>query len=177
MISYIIDGHNFIYEVPVYLELLDRNYVECQKTLYRQLQDYTQTRKVVVTLLFDGNPSWDPPKDDDNLEVCFSGNNREADDLIISLAEKWKKRSIIVVTRDHAIRNAVIAAGCQTMMPADFHELISTKKSSRPIKIGIKNKHTLSPEEVREWKEMMESELTKKKRRADNLDHESSKQN
>jgi len=50
------------------------------------------------------------------------------------------------------------------MMPTDFHELISTKKSSRPIKIGFKNKHTLSPKEVREWKKMMESELTKKKK-------------
>jgi predicted RNA-binding protein with PIN domain len=165
MISYIIDGHNFIHEVPVYLELLDRNYVECQKTLYRQLQDYTQTRKVVVTLLFDGNPSWDPPKDDDNLEVCFSGNNREADDLIISLAEKWKKRSIIVVTRDNGIRNAVTAAGCQTMLPADFHELIKTKHRHPSTHSQIKSKSSLTPKEVKEWKELMQDELVRRQKK------------
>ena len=49
MIRYIVDGHNFIHEVPVYLELLDRNYVECQKTLFRQIQDYTDSKKVAIT--------------------------------------------------------------------------------------------------------------------------------
>ena len=169
MIRYIVDGHNFIHEVPVYLELLDRNYVECQKTLFRQFQDYTDSKKVAITLIFDGNPPWNPPDESDRLEICFSGSHDEADNLIISLAEKWQRKSIIVVTRDHGIRNAVTAAGCQTMMPTNFYELIRTKKSNRPFSGGIKNKHTLTPEEVREWKELMQSELTKRKTRLNNF--------
>lgn len=167
MIRYIVDGHNFIHEVPVYLELLDRNYVECQKALYRQLQDYTDTRKVAVTLVFDGNPPWDPPENNLRLEVLFSGSEREADELIISLAKEWKKRSLIVVTRDHAIRNAVNAAGCQTMLPADFHEIIKVKHRTPSTHIQIKNKSSLSPEEVREWKKLMQDELAKRRKDED----------
>jgi hypothetical protein len=55
------------------------------------------------------------------------------------------------------------------MMPTDFYELIRTKKSNRPFSGGIKNKHTLTPEEVREWKELMQSELTKRKTRLNNF--------
>ncbi|MFQ6608669.1 MAG: NYN domain-containing protein [Fidelibacterota bacterium] len=164
MISYIIDGHNFIHEIPVYLELLDRNYVECQKKLFQQLQTYTETRKVFISLVFDGNQPWEPSTYSTRLKIHFSGSNREADDVIIALAKKWGNRNVFVVTRDRALHQAVVAVGCRVMLPVDFYNLINTKNRKTSSWRRFRDRYSLTPEEVKEWKALMKVELAKRQK-------------
>ena len=130
MIRYIIDGHNTIHSIPPYLEILDRDYPSCLKRVITDCADYCDSRNVKIVLVFDGNPPFEIPKSHGNLEVVFSGSNRDADTVI---AEKsLPEKSNIVVTNDGGLKHLITASGCRCMQPEKFYELYaSSKKNSR----------------------------------------------
>ena len=165
MIRYLIDGHNAIHQIKRYLDLLDRDYVLCQKTFYRDLVIYADTRIVKIVLIFDGNPPWNPPKGNKEVMVKFSGSDRDADSLIKTLAGKWKGRQTVVVTADRSILREVIAIGCQSLSPKKFDSLINRKKSkvSHNRQTNNEKPDFLTESEVQWWKREMKQALAKKK--------------
>lgn len=165
MIRYLIDGHNAIHQIKRYLDLLDRDYVLCQKTFYKDLVIYADTRNVKIVLIFDGNPPWNPPNGNNKVMVKFSGSDRDADSLIKNLAGKWTGRQTVVVTADRSIIREVIAMGCQSLSPKKFDSLIKRKKPwvSRNRQTDDEKPGFLTESEVQWWKKEMKQALSRKK--------------
>ena len=167
MIRYIIDGHNFIHKIPGYLKLLDRDYIQCLKTLYSDLLNYVTSRHITIVLVLDGNSPWDPPDRCPNLTVEYSGSHRSADSKIIDLAKKWSGRQTVVVSDDKLILRSVVALGCRTISPLEFNRLVNYPDRTKRVKIsGQREKfHGLTQTEVRWWKKEMERALAEKKKK------------
>ena len=162
MIRYLIDGHNTIHSIPRYLEILDRDYPSCLKRVITDCADYCDSRNVKIVLVFDGNPPFEIPKSHGNLEVVFSGSNRDADTVI---AEKsLPEKSNIVVTNDGGLKHLITASGCRYMQPEKFYELSasSKKKNLQGSSQSGKNR-SLTPQEMAWWKREMKEALEKKK--------------
>ena len=162
MIRYIIDGHNTIHSIPHYLEILDRDYPSCLKRVITDCADYCDSRNVKIVLVFDGNPPFEIPKSHGNLEVVFSGSNRDADTVIAEKALPAK--SNIVVTNDGGLKRLITASSCRYMQPEKFYELyISSKKRNRRGSSQSGKDRGLTPQEVAWWKREMNEALEKKK--------------
>ena len=162
MIRYIIDGHNTIHSIPHYLEILDRDYPSCLKRVITDCADYCDSRNVKIVLVFDGNPPFEIPKSHGNLEVVFSGSNRDADTVIAEKA--LPEKSNIVVTNDGGLKHLITASGCRYMQPEKFYELYtSSKKKSRRGNSQSGKDRGLTPQEVAWWKREMKEALEKKK--------------
>ena len=162
MIRYLIDGHNTIHSIPPYLEILDRDYPSCLKRVITDCAHYCDSRNVKIVLVFDGNPPFEIPKSHGNLEVVFSGSNRDADTVI---AEKsLPEKSNIVVTNDGGLKRLITASGCRYMQPEKFYELYasSKKKNLQGSSQSGKNR-SLTPQEMAWWKREMKEALEKKK--------------
>ena len=162
MIRYLIDGHNTIHSIPRYLEILDRDYPSCLKRVITDFADYCDSRNVNIVLVFDGNPPFEIPKSHGNLEVVFSGSNRDADTVI---AEKsLPEKSNIVVTNDGGLKRLITASGCRYMQPKKFYELYASSKKKRRRGSSQSGKdRSLTPQEVAWWKREMSEALEKKK--------------
>ena len=162
MIRYLIDGHNTIHSIPRYLEILDRDYPSCLKRVITDCADYCDSRNVKIVLVFDGNPPFEIPKSHGNLEVVFSGSNRDADTVIAEKA--LPEKSNIVVTNDGGLKRLITASGCRYMQPEKFYELYtSSKKKSRRGSSQSGKERGLTPQEVAWWKREMNEALEKKK--------------
>lgn len=165
MIRYIIDGHNFVHTIPRYLTLLDRDYPACLEQVYSDISVYCDTKKVEVFLVFDGNPPWEPPRGPERMRLKFSGEQRDADSIIVEQSAKWRGRQTIVVTADGTVRREVGSLGCQVKSPQEFDRLLKGKTTAgRGESLSQRGKdRSLSQTEVAWWCNEMERELLKKK--------------
>ncbi|MBH30675.1 MAG: hypothetical protein CMG71_01635 [Candidatus Marinimicrobia bacterium] len=163
MIRYVVDGHNTIHSIPLYLELLDRDYPSCLKRLINDCTDYCSSHSVKIVIIFDGNPPFDPPKGGGSVSVFFSGKERDADALIVEKAVPPK--STTVVTNDGAVKRMTGSEGCRQMTPGVFFQLIASpvQLDSRRNNEGRKRRG-LTGQEVSWWKREMEKELKKKRK-------------
>ncbi len=164
MIRYVVDGHNTIHSVSRYLELLDRDYPACLRTLIADCADYCDSRSVKIVLVFDGNPPFDLPEGGGGLSVLFSGKGRDADALVAEKAVPPK--STTVVTNDGNLKRLTGSTGCKLMSPEAFSELIAPPVRSGGGRNSERRKRRgLTGQEVSWWKREMEEELKKKRER------------
>ena len=166
MIRYIIDGHNMINSVPQYNRLLKHNYVLCLKTLYQDLLNYTESKSVCITLVFDGNAPWDPIDKSDRFFIEFSGKQKDGDTLVIDFAEKWQGRQTVVVTEDRVVCRAAAGFGCLILSPREFNRLITSreKTKSRLEEDQDRKPEQLTKSEILWWKAEMKKALDKRRR-------------
>lgn len=164
MIRYVVDGHNTIHSVPLYLELLDREYPECLKRLIKDCTDYCASHSVKIVIIFDGNPPFESPKSGGGVSVVFSGKERDADTLIVEKAVPAK--STTVVTNDRAVKRMTGFEGCRQMTPEVFFELIASpsRPGSNRNSEGRKRRGLMG-QEISWWKREMEKELKKKRKK------------
>jgi len=128
--------------------------------------NYTNSRSVKITLVFDGNPPWDPPENTDRISIEFSGKGLDADTKIINHAEKWQGRQTVVVSEDRSVLRATTGFGCQKLSPREFSRLIVTKRKlkDRTISNQDRKPEQLTKSEILWWKDEMEKALSKKKK-------------
>lgn len=167
MIRYIVDGHNLIHTIPVYLDLLDRSYIGALDAVERDVVSYVHGKELKVILIFDGNPPGDRAPVMGGVSVLFSGRDRDADSLIAEKAGNWRGRQTVVVSRDRHVMRSGASLGCKTLSPEDFYRLLKQKKRGKTTKpLGPKGKSAgLAPHQVESWKKVMEKALAEKKRR------------
>lgn len=132
----IIDGYNLLRAVQNLLEQASE-FSDIQ--LCRMIDEYLYRTKKRGQIVFDGVG----PKDKSafnnlrELEVTFSGTNREADDVIEKLIlENTAPRNLIVVSNDRRIKTAVnkrkaIAADCVDFWTEVIRQL-EKKRKKRP---------------------------------------------
>lgn len=163
MICYVIDGHNTIHSVSHYLNLLDKDYPSCLRTLIADCSNYCISREITMILVFDGNPPFDMPAVEGlGISIIFSGKQRDADSIIIEKAIPPK--STTVVTNDRAVKRQTAASGCKHLSPKSFFELISSPTQvSRDQKEPFEKNRALTDREFLWWKNEIEEEMKKKK--------------
>lgn len=132
----LIDGHNWIHQVPFLASYLaDAGEENARMRAIGQAGVYANSRKgVLVWLLFDGNRHGSGNAGGMGaVRVKFSSPPRTADDDIVALGEKLarEKGSVTVVTDDRGIHARLAGLGIAFEGAADFWGRITARGSGR----------------------------------------------
>jgi predicted RNA-binding protein with PIN domain len=131
----LIDGHNWIHQVPFLASYLaEAGEENARMRAIGQAGVYANTRKkVLVWLLFDGNrQSGGNTGGTGSVRVRFSSPPRTADDDIVAMGEKLarEKVSVTVVTDDRGIHARLAGIGIAFEGAAAFWRRINPKGST-----------------------------------------------
>lgn len=117
-IEVIVDGYNFIGKHGGL-----RGDVEgARARLIADLARYHRAKGVGVTVVFDGAGSdWSARHGagQEGVQVLFSGSGETADDVIAQMAAELGNRAV-VVSSDHAVARAALAAGAVALSIGEF---------------------------------------------------------
>ena len=162
MIKYIVDGHNTINSIPNYINILEKDYPACLEKIIDDCEIYSLKKHIKINLVFDGNAPFKIPKSNNNMNIFFSGKEKDADALIVEKSQSGK--NIIVITNDKYLRRQIVSIGCKYLSTYEFYNLIilKIKNTSKSNEINSK-KNGLNTHEVKWWKNEMLKEIKKKK--------------
>jgi predicted RNA-binding protein with PIN domain len=145
MVHYIIDGNNVIGKIPELFKLQKSDKQRSREQLVYLLQRYFRSKKINLTLHFDGFANSALPLS--KGKIVYS-ENRPADSLIKENIERIKNRkNIILVTSDNELRNFGRACGCTIISSKDFGAML-TKENA----IDEEKSRTEEINDVEEWK-------------------------
>lgn len=150
----IIDGHNLVPKIPG-LNLKD---ADDEVRLIEVVQEYCRLARRQAELFFDGSPEPSVNKRKSGLvHVHFIKLGYSADDAIIQFVRNLgsDKDNYTVVSSDHRIQNAALAAGCKVMGSDAFSRLMSTTFSSETA-VQQKREKPPSSGEVDEWLDLFD---------------------
>lgn len=164
MVKYIVDGHNTINSIPDYIYILEKNYPNCLERIIDDCENYSLKKKIKIHLIFDGNQPFQIPQTNKDLNIFFSGNQKDADTIIIEKAKSMK--NAIIITNDKDLRRQIVSFGCKYLSPGEFYDLIisKNKKTYKSNELNAK-KTGLSIQEANWWKKEMLKEINKKEKK------------
>lgn len=146
--SYIIDGHNLIPNVPG----LTLGAIDDENQLIALLQRFTNERRKHVELYFDKGAKGHPNRDKyARITVHFATSASTADALIKKRLHKLGKsaRNWTVVSSDRSIQTEARSVGAKLLESATFAQqfLIAQEKSAPPEETHSE----ISPDEIEHW--------------------------
>ena len=145
MVHYIIDGNNVIGKIPELFKLQKSGKQRSREQLVYLLQRYSRSKKINLTLHFDGFANSALPLS--KGKIIYS-ENKPADFLIKENIERIKNRkNIILVTSDNELRNFGKACGCTIISSKDFGAMLT---KGNPI--DEEKSRTEEINDVEEWK-------------------------
>lgn len=120
---YLIDGNNVMGQHPGW----HRDRRGAQRRLLTQLAHLTQTKRKLISVVFDGMP--DPHFPDGSrycgVAIYYAREGSNADQRIIEMVEREpNRRSLTVVTSDRALLNQVRVCGARTMRSGAFRQML-----------------------------------------------------
>jgi predicted RNA-binding protein with PIN domain len=150
----IIDGHNLVPNIPG-LHLKD---MDDEARLIEVVQEYCRLARRQAELFFDGSPEPRVNQRKNGLvHVHYIKLGHSADDAIIQYVRNLRsdKDNWTVVSSDHRIQNASLAAGCKVMGSDAFSRMMSATFSSE---IAVQQRRDKPPSsgEVDEWLDLFE---------------------
>jgi predicted RNA-binding protein with PIN domain len=133
----IIDGYNVLHADERLKKAARVDLLSARRALVRRLTAYLKTKKLQMTLVFDGRGGITdvdveiPGK----LQVLFSSAGQTADDVIVGMLETSSNpRKYIVVTSDMAdIGRAARAMGANVLSSSEFLDRMEPKKASGQV--------------------------------------------
>ena len=139
----------------------DEQFYALQETaLCRIISEYLKRIRNHGQVIFDGIGP--PDKTElggiDNLEVFFSGENVEADEIIEEKILDYRApKNLIIVSSDRQIRAAAKRRKC-TSVPSDvfWFSLIEQLDKKKPIPMPKEKRHGLTEKETDEWMDMFD---------------------
>ena len=152
----IIDGHNLIPKLPG-LHLKD---MDDEVRLIERIQEYCRLSRKQAELFFDGAPLPQANMRKHGLvHVQFIKAGFAADNAIIQYVRDHAKAvdSLLVVSSDHRIQNAVRAVNCEVISSESFAKMMNDTFASDTVVQQKRNK-PLSDTEVEEWLEFFKKE-------------------
>lgn len=133
----LIDGYNVIYSLPFLKKQFSfGNSAACNALLnyVRILHDFGHFR---LTLVFDAQEKQiqiDRPGKGLNLSIIFTTRDCSADAMIEQLVQTSRHPDrILVVSRDLAINNAVIASGASILFPEDLQRWVEKLQAQQQL--------------------------------------------
>lgn len=150
----IIDGHNLVPKIPG-LHLKDE---DDEARLIEVVQEYCRLARRQAELYFDGSP--EPRlsgRKNGLVHVHYIKLGYSADDAIIQFVRDLgsDKDNYTVVSSDHRIQNAALAAGCKMMSSDAFSRVMSTTFSSETA-VQQRREKPPSSGEVDEWLDLFD---------------------
>lgn len=153
----IVDGYNLIHGIPGLRRYLDVSLERARDELTALIKSYQLKKKVLVTLVFDGQPlqpgASGPHR---RLKILFSKSPATADDLIKHMLRRQAHpKGVTVVTDDAELVRFARSYQTQVMATEEFYTMI-TKRRRRTKKNGIYDKFDseMSEEELAEWMQL-----------------------
>ncbi|HDQ00401.1 MAG TPA: hypothetical protein ENN22_14635 [bacterium] len=150
---YIIDGYNFIYDIPRFRKAMDTTLELSRELLVSFLRGYLSVHKVKITLVFDGDAkSINQPqfRSDVRMSVVYSKYPQKADDLIKQIIERQKnKKSLFLVSKDTELITFSKHHGANVIAPFQFFSLAESHAGQDMM--DQKYNPTLSEAELTEW--------------------------
>ena len=118
---WIVDGYNVILADNRLAKLLRNDSETARAEFLSEIQRSGKLGKQKVTVVFDGKFSSSAERITNNIDVRFSARVQTADDLIkIEVGTSAKRRSLSIVTNDHAIINYARECGANVGKSQDF---------------------------------------------------------
>ena len=148
---FIIDGYNLLRSVQGYEEYASYD----EEMLCRVLSEYLKRVRNQGQIIFDGIG---PPDKSglggiENLEVYFSGEDLEADDVIEDkIISSSAPKNLIIITSDREIRIAASHRKC-TSVPSDIFWLSLTEQLEKklPIREPKEKREGITEKETEDW--------------------------
>jgi len=151
--GFLVDGYNLLHKFADLAELLDSNSEQARTLLVRRLADFRATRRVSMTVVFDGASPGFPPDPGSGVRVLFCRQGRTADDEIKAMmAREPNPRSVTVVTSDNAIATHVRDFGARVVPSEEFAGLLVPQAASA----SVEQKRD-APVDVGEWESWFRS--------------------
>jgi predicted RNA-binding protein with PIN domain len=148
----LIDGYNLIFrfekiktEKPYALE-------KAREKLLSRLASYGRTKKISLTVVFDGDDVGVRPQSyvQNGVEIVFSQPPITADSVIKKIIQaEANPQNITVVTSDKPVADFATSAGCKTFSSESFQQKLENMVPD--FNYEDKYERQLSDEEVREW--------------------------
>ncbi len=151
----VIDGYNLIHAVPELARLLERDAEHARDRLVTLLADFRATRKVSVTVVFDGQGfSGLHARPTGGVEVAFSRPPQNADARIKAMLAKEKSpRACTVVTSDNSIALHVRDFGAKVVRSEDFARQLHGSHKPQATSPKQPSDKPMTAAEVAEWEE------------------------
>lgn len=150
---YIVDGYNLIHNIPRFHNFLDSSLEHARNALIYFLRSYLSSRKVKITIVFDGDEVGyieKPPNPSRWLKTIFSKPPEKADPIIKKLIQKTRnKKSLILVSADNELIRFSNQHGVQALSPEEFYQRAS--KHPNQAQVDQKFNSHISEAEVDEW--------------------------
>ncbi|MEK7793988.1 MAG: NYN domain-containing protein [Candidatus Hydrogenedentota bacterium] len=125
MLVYFIDGYNVVHHSPRLREAASRDFERARDLLIDLVARYCGAAGVEARIVFDGNAEHAkedrPVQGMPGVHVIYARKKQTADAYIErTVYESASRRSIVVVTSDHGIRDLCGGLGALTMSPEHF---------------------------------------------------------
>lgn len=150
---YIVDGYNLIYNIPRFRNFLDSSLELARNALIHFMRSYLSSRKVKVTIVFDGDEVGyveKPSPSNKWLKVIYSKPPEKADPIIKRLIKKTNnKKSLFLVSADTELIRFANQHGAQVLSPEEFYH--RTSKHPNQEQVDQKFNSQVSEAEVDEW--------------------------
>lgn len=116
---WLIDGYNVIRRDPDLRAVEGQGLEAGRQALLSLIAGIARRSADRFTVVFDGAPVPGPATAGGQLEVIFSRPPQKADDVVVRLARQ-EGDGAVVVTSDHAVRDAARRAGCAVLGVEQF---------------------------------------------------------
>lgn len=146
---YVVDGNNVMAQTVGWR----RDRVAARKRLIHDLVRFVATKRIKITVVFDGAPDEEFPEGlkYKGVHILYARPGSDADSRIMELVGRAShKRDLIVVTSDRALASYVKHQGARTMRAGEFRRLF--EDSSRLTSPTEKSEHG-ERVDVEEWLE------------------------
>jgi len=158
---YILDGYNVIHAIPKLLQALDVSAKAARQQLSEHVRAYCHSGEITATIVYDSRTipnMFDDYQDGEQPSVVYVSSSTDADEYIISEAEKYASPSTTIVSGDKKVTGMASAAGCSTMTPKEFFEFTEKKITGRPGKTPKKYRdQSMSDDEIDKWMDIFQN--------------------
>lgn len=102
--EFLIDGYNLMHQFPEWQKRIQTDLTSARNRFLACLSRFAQTKRVRITVIFDGQEQRIQDSHSHGIRVLFSKPPQKADDLLKKcIAKKEGEKELIVVTSDQEI--------------------------------------------------------------------------
>lgn len=117
--QWLVDGYNVIRREPDLAGAEERGLQAGRAALLRLVGDAARRSGERFTVVFDGAPVGAPAGSAGQVEIVFSRPPQKADDVLRTLAQRWREAAV-VVTSDRMVQDAARRAGATAVTAEAF---------------------------------------------------------
>lgn len=155
--EFLIDGYNLMHQFPEWQKRIQTDLTSARNRFLACLSRFAQTKRVRITVIFDGQEQRIQDSHSHGIRVLFSKPPQKADDLLKKcIAKKEGEKELIVVTSDQEIVRYAKICGVSVESSKHFAQSLIYKDSSN-IDAKYADTPPLTEKEITEWLELFKN--------------------